>query len=72
MSFVVLDVFGDLHGNIFVFARGHGFRYDDKGFGDLAVLFVRDGYYSAVVDGWVAEEVGFELGGGDLVALGGS
>lgn len=43
---------------------------DDESFGDFSralVGYLDDG---AVVDGRVGEEVGFELGGGDLVALG--
>jgi hypothetical protein len=45
-------------------------RFHHVCFGDFAGAFVRDGNHSAVGDGRVVEEEGFEFSGRDLEALG--
>lgn len=69
MSLVVLDMLVDLGGHFLIAARRHGRRLDHKRLGHLPALVVWHGNYGAVIDGGVREKMGFQLGGGDLVAL---
>lgn len=67
---VLLDKLGDValqHGVGFFQSHRGGFH--DEGFGDFARAVVGDGDHRAVGDGGVAEQEGFEFGGGDLEAL---
>ena len=51
------------------FFEADGAGFDDERFGDLAGALVGDLDDGTVLHGRVVEEAGFELGGGDLVAL---
>lgn len=52
-----------------VLFQPHGRCLDDVGFREFACGVVGDGDDADVCDGRVGEEVGFELGGGDLEPL---
>lgn len=65
-ALVLLDVLLDLSLENRVALLDTPRRFDDEGFGHLALAVGRDADDDAVVDNGVGEEVGFELGGGDL------
>lgn len=68
-ALVLLDVLLDLPLQDRIALLDAPRRFDDEGFGDFALAVRRDADDDAVVDGRVGEEVGFQLGGGDLEAF---
>lgn len=69
VGLVFLNMLDDLGSDLRIRSRRHGWWRHDKGFGHFSVTVVGNSDDSAVIYGGMGEEVGFKLGGRNLVSL---